>query len=85
VVRLAVAAVRAGWFLFVVLTLLAMAAAILWRVHRLESHAATRLSPRGSDFAISFVDSELAWAVAAILAPPVLFTAAWLWRRFGAR
>ena len=80
-----VAAVWAGWLLFVVLALVTMAGVILWRVHQIESHAATRLPPQGSDFAISFVGAELTWVVAAILAPPLLFTGIWLRRRFGVR
>lgn len=80
-----VAAFWAGWLLFVVLALVTAAATILWRVHQLESSAPTRLPAQGSDFAIAFVPSELRWAIAAILAPPVVLTALWLWRRFGVR
>jgi uncharacterized SAM-binding protein YcdF (DUF218 family) len=80
-----VAAVWAGWLLFIVLGLVTTFAVLLWRARRLESTAPTRLPAQGSDFAIAFVPSELRWVIAAILAPPLVLTALWLWRRFGVR
>lgn len=80
-----IAAAWTAWLLFVVFALVTTLAALLWRVHQLESSAPTRLPAQGSDFAIAFVPSELRWAIAAILAPPVVLTALWLWRRFGVR
>ena len=80
-----IAAAWAAWLLFVVLALITALAVLLWRVHRLESHDPTRLPPQGSDFAIAFVPSELRWAIVAVLAPPMILTALWLWRRFGVR
>lgn len=80
-----VAAVWAAWILVVVLALVTSLGAVLWRVHRLESPASTRLPPQASDFAISFVGSELPWAVVAIFGPPLLLTGVWLWQRFSVR
>ena len=80
-----VAAVWAGWLLFVVLGLITTLAVLFWRARRLESTDAARSPAEGFDFAIAFVPSELRWALVAILAPPVLLTALWLWRRFGIR
>jgi uncharacterized SAM-binding protein YcdF (DUF218 family) len=83
--RWRLAAVWAAWILFVVLALVTSLGVVLWRVRRLESTAPTRLPAQGSDFAISFVGSELRWAVMAVLMPPVLLTAAWLWQRHRGR
>jgi hypothetical protein len=80
-----IAGVWMAWLLLILLALAVSLGVILWQVHQLESKAPTRLPPQSSDFIVSFVGSELAWTVAAILAPPVILTVVWLWRRFGAR
>jgi hypothetical protein len=81
--RLAV--IWTAWLLFAAIALVASLGMVLWRVHRLESTAATRLSGRHSDVVISYAGSELRWAVVAVLVPPVLLTAVWLWQRSGGR
>ena len=73
------------WLLFVILALVTTLAVLLWRARQLESTDATRAPGGGFDFAISFVPSQLRWVAFAILAPPVVLTAFWLWRRFGVR
>jgi hypothetical protein len=71
--------VWAAWVFAVALALAATLVIALWK--------ASPSGARGlhSDFAIAFTGTEIRRIVLLLLLPPIAFTLAWAWQRFGPR